>query len=98
MPTAEAAARIPLLSPARTWVRRGSEPDAVVIDLLETELRLPRALCTLLVQRGFGDPALAKNFLKPRIDALSDPYGLSHAMDKTYLEHFPEAIRPRSIA
>lgn len=28
---------------------------------------------------------------------LNDPYGLAHAVNKIYLEHFPETVRPKSV-
>lgn len=80
-PTADAV-RTPLASLARRWVRRSlNDGDPNTIDILQSELKLPRALCTLLAQRGFGDPALAKTFLKPRIDTLHDPLGLAGMAD-----------------
>jgi single-stranded-DNA-specific exonuclease len=81
-PTAEVAVRAPLASLTRKWVRRcTTDPDANIIDVLQSELKLPRALCALLAQRGFGEPVTAKTFLKPRIDTLHDPFGLAGMAD-----------------
>ena len=46
------------------------------MDGLEAELKLPRPLCQLLAVRGLHEPAIAKTFLKPRIDTLCDPLDL----------------------
>ena len=40
---------------------------------LADALGLPLPLATLLVQRGFREPASVRDFLRPRLDALSDP-------------------------
>ncbi len=76
-PPPDVTARGNLATLTRKWVRRSHDSPASVIDDLEAQLRLPRPLCTLLAQRGFGQPDLAKAFLKPRIDNLTDPYGLA---------------------
>jgi single-stranded-DNA-specific exonuclease len=71
------AARPSLATLARRWVHRAGSADPAAIDALEKELKLPRALCVLLAQRGFHSVDLAKSFLKPRIDTLHDPFALA---------------------
>ena len=51
--------------------------DPAASTTLTAELKLPTALARLLVQRGFGDPAVARAFLRPELDQLSDPYRLA---------------------
>ena len=38
-----------------------------------TQLRLPRAVCSVLAARGLGETEDAKRFLRPRLDQLHDP-------------------------
>jgi len=65
---------LPLL--ARRWEERG-QTDAQAVATLVRELRLPEPLCRLLALRGHGDIESAKNFLKPRLEQLHDPFGLT---------------------
>ncbi|MDA0328493.1 MAG: single-stranded-DNA-specific exonuclease RecJ [Gemmatimonadetes bacterium] len=48
-------------------------PDAIRVTALEEALGLPEALCAVLVGRGLDEPAVAKQFLRPRLDDLHDP-------------------------
>ncbi len=48
-------------------------PDPTSTSSLASELRIPEALAALLVQRGYGEPASAKAFLRPELERLSDP-------------------------
>ena len=57
--------------PARWTV--AAQPDAALTTALAADLSIPHALAALLVQRGFGAAALAKAFLRPDLDRLSDP-------------------------
>ena len=50
-----------------------TEPDPAVVERLQQELHLPRAICRLLAIRGFGATDDAKLYLRPRLDQLSDP-------------------------
>jgi single-stranded-DNA-specific exonuclease len=60
------------LAPAPRWVP-GPVPDPDRVAVLERELSLPRALCSLLVTRGFHDPGAAKAFLRPSLSGLNPP-------------------------
>jgi single-stranded-DNA-specific exonuclease len=60
----------------RRWVQRGAVEDASALAALESTLQLPAPLCRLLLRRGYGDPARAKQYLKPRLEQLHDPFQL----------------------
>jgi single-stranded-DNA-specific exonuclease len=57
------------------WLVRPS-PDGEPVRRLSQRLKLPPALATLLVQRGYREPEAAAAFLRPRLDGLADPFGL----------------------
>jgi len=84
------AVRVVLDAPRR-WVQRGQAADDAAVQSLATSLNLPPALCRLLVQRGFGDVASARTFLKPRLDDLHDPMLLADA-DRA-VERIVRAVR-----
>jgi single-stranded-DNA-specific exonuclease len=48
--------------------------DPAEVQLLATTLNLPKTLAELLVQRGFAVPDEAREFLRPSLDGLTDPY------------------------
>ncbi len=60
--------------PAR-WVIRSAPDEARVRDLAAA-LKVPPALAGLLLQRGHDTPEAAAGFLRPSLDALSDPFQL----------------------
>lgn len=51
--------------------------DPVIVDGLVDALSLPRALCELLVRRGYGDIDGAKAFLRPGRAQIHAPFGLT---------------------
>jgi single-stranded-DNA-specific exonuclease len=53
-----------------------AEPPADDVRRLADALRLPQPLARLLVQRGYDSADRAKRFLRPSLDALSDPRDL----------------------
>ena len=57
--------------PARWALTAPADPAAT--SALAAELHIPEALAAILVQRGLGSPALAKAFLRPELESLSDP-------------------------
>jgi single-stranded-DNA-specific exonuclease len=59
--------------PPRWIVTASADPNAT--RLLASELRIPAVLAAILVQRGLGSPDLAKAFLRPELERLSDPHG-----------------------
>lgn len=66
--------RLPPL--VRRWEPRGEEAPAAAAVLAKT-LQLPLPLCRLLVLRGFADPHDARDFLKPRLEGMHDPFALA---------------------
>ena len=58
------------------WVIAPS-PERGPVDTLASAISVPPALAALLVQRGYGDPATAKQFLRPELESLSDPMTLA---------------------
>lgn len=52
-------------------------PDEAAARSLAAALTLPLPLAALLLQRGFGDPVLARAFLRPSLDGLADPLSLA---------------------
>jgi len=57
--------------PARWAV--AARPDPSLTIALAADLAIPEPLAGLLVQRGLGAPDVAKAFLRPDLDRLSDP-------------------------
>src|SRR5690348_9739333 len=58
------------MTPARWLI---PQPDADAVDALAAALRIGRPLATVLVRRGFRDPAAAARFLRPSLADLHDP-------------------------
>ena len=67
-------ARFPI-PPLRWSVAPAADPAQA--RALADHLGVPLPLAALLVQRGAGDPATAKRFLRPDLDSLSDPFTLA---------------------
>ena len=61
-----------IIPPDPTWTRP-ELPDPGHVETLASELRLPRAVCAVLVARGLSSPDEAKRFLRPRLEHLHDP-------------------------
>src|SRR3989454_522519 len=58
--------------PARWAVT--APPDPQLTAALASDLHIPEPLAALLVQRGLAAPELAKAFLRPDLERLSDPH------------------------
>ena len=58
--------------PPRWIVTAQANPDAT--RLLASELHIPETLAAILVQRGLTSAGLAKAFLRPDLEQLSDPH------------------------
>ena len=58
-----------------------SKPDEKKVYNLRQELGVSKEICSLLVSRGIDNFALAKNFFRPKLEALHDPF-LMKDMDK----------------
>jgi single-stranded-DNA-specific exonuclease len=64
--------------PPPRWV----SPEPVheeAVQQLAASLQLPRAMCALLVRRGFADPVAARDFLRPRMEMIASPHQLADA-------------------
>lgn len=60
-------------------------PDAARVRALMTELKLPGPIAAILVHRGYDDPPAARDFLRPRLAHLHDPWrlaGMHAAVDR----------------
>jgi single-stranded-DNA-specific exonuclease len=57
------------------WEVAGAADPAAVESLVES-LNVPPTLAVLLVQRGFHAPEMAKQFLRPQLEALGSPFVL----------------------
>src|SRR5689334_25432453 len=57
--------------PARWAV--AAPPDPGLTSMLVADLHIPEPLAAILVQRGLAAPELAKAFLRPGLERLSDP-------------------------
>jgi single-stranded-DNA-specific exonuclease len=77
----------------RRW-HLAEPPDPTRTGALAAELRIPEPLAALLVQRGFGAPALARAFLRPELERLSDP--LAWADMRTAVDVIARALRART--
>lgn len=66
----------PLPRPGLRW-RVVEQPAPEPVLALREALELPEPLATLLVQRGHGEPASVRAFLRPSLDALSPPDALT---------------------
>ena len=75
---------------APRWVAR-AEPSPAVAQALAASLGLPATVCNLLALRGFHDPAVAKQYLKPRLESLHDPFKFAGMAAAT--ERIVQAIR-----
>lgn len=64
---------------ARPLWRIPAPPDPDAVRALQRELRLPSALCRLLLARGHRAADEAKSFLRPLLGSLHDPAGLTDA-------------------
>lgn len=79
-----------LTATARRWVFP-APPDPVRVDRISRELRLPAALSRLLVHRGFGEPDLAREFLRPHAGHIHPPLEMAGMVEA--VERIVRAIR-----
>jgi len=74
----------------RRW-RVEPAPDEAVAARLAGELKVPLAFARLLAQRGHGDPAAARRFLRPSREDLADPALLPDIVPA--VERLADAVR-----
>jgi single-stranded-DNA-specific exonuclease len=75
---------------ARRWVFP-APPDPARVDRIARELRLPATLSRLLVHRGFGEPDLARDFLRPHPGHIHPPLAMAGMAEA--VERIVRAIR-----
>ncbi|HKR54826.1 MAG TPA: DHH family phosphoesterase, partial [Gemmatimonadales bacterium] len=68
-------------------------PSAAAIHDLSAALTIPEPLAALLIQRGLSQPDLAKQFLRPELERLSNP--LEWTGMKRAVEIVSQAVRDR---
>ncbi len=78
--------------PPRWIVTASADPHAT--QMIASQLRIPEALAALLVQRGFASPDLAKAFLKPELERLTDAH--SWADMAVAVELLARAVRQKT--
>jgi single-stranded-DNA-specific exonuclease len=66
-------------------------PDPTLVTALAADLKIPEPLASILVQRGLGEAVVAKAFLRPELERLSDP--LAWADMRPAVERVAAAVR-----
>ena len=64
----------------KNWIQL-EQPVVNEVNSLQTDLKIPHFICSLLLQRGVNSLDKAKLFFRPELDSLHDPY-LMKDMDK----------------
>ena len=72
----------------KNWIQL-EQPVVNEVNSLQTVLKIPHFICSLLLQRGVNSLDKAKLFFRPELSSLHDPY-LMKDMEKAYNE-FEEA-------
>ena len=57
----------------KNWIQL-ELPDVTEVNYLQTDLKIPHFICSLLLQRGVNSLDKAKFFFRPDLDCLYDPY------------------------
>ncbi len=57
----------------KNWIQL-EQPNVTEINSLQTELKIPHFICSMLLQRGVNSLDKAKLFFRPELDSLHDPY------------------------
>ena len=64
-----------MAEPARAAARWTlPNPDNTAVEALRQSLSVERVVAAVLVERGYGDPARAREFLSSKLTALEDPF------------------------
>ena len=56
----------------KNWIQL-ELPDVTEVNYLQTDLKIPHFICSLLLQRGVNSLDKAKFFFRPELDSLYDP-------------------------
>jgi len=64
----------------KNWIKI-DQPTIDEVNSLQMDLKIPHFICSLLLQRGVNSLNKAKNFFRPELDSLHDPF-LMTDMDK----------------
>ena len=57
----------------KNWIQI-EQPAVTEVNSLQTDLKIPHFICSLLLQRGVNSLDEAKLFFRPELSSLHDPY------------------------
>ena len=57
----------------KNWTK-SDQPSIGKVNSLQADLKIPNFICSLLIQRDINSLDKAKNFFRPKLDSLHDPY------------------------
>tara|TARA_B100000214_G_scaffold52476_1_gene33253 strand:- start:431 stop:2098 length:1668 start_codon:yes stop_codon:yes gene_type:complete len=57
----------------KNWTK-SDQPSIRKVNSLQADLKIPDFICSLLIQRDINSLDKAKNFFRPKLDSLHDPY------------------------
>ena len=57
----------------KNWTK-SDQPSIRKVNSLQADLKIPNFICSLLIQRDINSLDKAKNFFRPKLDSLHDPY------------------------
>ena len=57
----------------KNWTK-SDQPSIRKVNSLQADLKIPDFICSLLIQRDINSLYKAKNFFRPKLDSLHDPY------------------------
>ena len=57
----------------KNWTK-SDQPSIRKVNSLQADLKIPNFICSLLIQRDINSIDKAKNFFRPKLDSLHDPY------------------------
>ena len=57
----------------KNWTK-SDQPSIRKVNSLQADLKIPNFICSLLIQRDINSLDKAKNFFRPQLDSLHDPY------------------------
>lgn len=76
-PAGGTAVASPPRPPRAPWHWRLPDPvETEAVRALQAALSVPAVVAEILARRGYGEPAAAKRFFRPRLDDFSDPWAL----------------------